>query len=85
MCAHLQLHCWHLCPSSSSLYNYLNRVEQLKRITVYVGNIMFSIWIPTMQLQLWVTKSFHHIYIMLNKNTLGVKKCEANQRQHANR
>ena len=25
------------------------------------------------------------VYIMLNKNTLGVKKCEANQKQHASR
>ena len=25
------------------------------------------------------------VYYMLNKNTLGVKKCEANQKQHASR
>ena len=26
-----------------------------------------------------------HTYYMLNKNTLGVKKCGANQKQHASR
>ena len=30
-------------------------------------------------------KEDERVIVMLNKNTLDVKKCEANQKQHANR